>query len=380
MSQSIVSFIRNLLSAATNAPLYGLEHPHVRHLLDLVNASLQEALGSNAEMCFDVIENELVIDSMPQPYSLFLSRCAELLASRGVGRLRFRRGVSLEELTSFIAGLSPPPEKAGHLVSSEHIKLGRIDVRVTGQQREPDDTQGKVSSAASLSLQELTSQDLAAFMEIYEAARRRRKFGITGIFKMVSRFVEDFRKGGKPLVVLAALREIDEYSFTHSANVAILTIAQAMALGVEGNLLHEIGVAAMLHDIGKMFVPEEILSKKGKLTDEEFAIMRDHPVRGARYLLNIPGVPRLAVLTAFEHHMRYDGTGYPAVSGDWNINSCSHMTMISDIFDALCTHRSYREPMERDTIKGIMHEKINTDLHPFFTRNFLSMMAKLDDV
>lgn len=379
MSQSAVYFIRNLLSAASNTPLYGLGHPHVRHLLDLAAVSLQKALGSKNEMVIDVIGNEIIIDSRPQPYNLYLSRCAALLSSRGVGRLRFTKGVSLQELTSLITGLSLPPEKGGRLVSSENLKLGRIDGGIIGNTQEGDGADGNGNAAARLSLQELTRQDMATFMEIYEAVRRRKKFRITGLFNMVSGFVEVCRGGGKPPVVLTALGEIDEYSFTHSANVAILTIAQAMALGVDGNLLREIGVAAMLHDIGKLFVPEEILSKKGKLTDEEFAIMRDHPVRGARYLLDIPDVPRLAVLTALEHHMKYNRTGYPAVSPDWNINSCSHMTMISDFFDALRTHRSYREPMELRTIKGIMFDVINTELHPFFTHNFLLIMAKQDN-
>jgi HD-GYP domain-containing protein (c-di-GMP phosphodiesterase class II) len=150
-----------------------------------------------------------------------------------------------------------------------------------------------------------------------------------------------------------------------------------MALGIEGQLLNDIGVAAMLHDIGKLFIPEEILTKKDKLTNAEFDAMKEHPVKGARYLLETSGVPRLAVIAAYEHHMKFNLAGYPTVSPSWQQNLCSHMTMISDFFDALRTRRSYREPMPLAVISSMMHDMTGTDLHPALTRNFLRIIGGL---
>jgi HD-GYP domain-containing protein (c-di-GMP phosphodiesterase class II) len=176
---------------------------------------------------------------------------------------------------------------------------------------------------------------------------------------------------------MAALRDADEYTFTHSSNVCILNIAQAMALGITGELLNEIGVSAMLHDIGKLFIPEEILTKKGKLTPEEFELMKQHPSRGARYLLETPGVPRMAVVTAFEHHTKFNLSGYPKLPADCRQNLCSHMTMISDFFDALRTRRPYREPMEVPQITTMMREMMGTELHPQLTSNFLNVLSRM---
>ena len=145
----------------------------------------------------------------------------------------------------------------------------------------------------------------------------------------------------------------------------------------EGQQLKDIGVAAMLHDIGKLFVPEEIITKKGKLTGAEFALMKEHPVSGARYLMETPGVPRLAAIAAFEHHAKFDLDGYPHFPQGWRLNLCSHLTMISDFFDATRTRRSYREPLDLDQITSLMLGMAGTELHPVLTRNFIHILYDL---
>jgi HD-GYP domain-containing protein (c-di-GMP phosphodiesterase class II) len=106
--------------------------------------------------------------------------------------------------------------------------------------------------------------------------------------------------------------------------------------------------------------------------------MRLHTVRGAEYLLNNPGIPRIAVLTAFEHHMKFDLTGYPRVPQGWQTNLCSQITMISDFFDALRTKRVYRDAMSFDKTAGIMLWLAGTELNPALTLNFLKMLRKIE--
>ena len=113
------------------------------------------------------------------------------------------------------------------------------------------------------------------------------------------------------LMALTAMRNYDNYTFTHMVNVSILTMAQARALGIDGKLLREFGLSALMHDIGKVRTPKEILNKPDKLTDEEFVIMRRHVVDGAEILRRTPEMPILAPVVAFEHHLRLDGSGYP---------------------------------------------------------------------
>ena len=197
------------------------------------------------------------------------------------------------------------------------------------------------------------------------------------MYDIVGGFIKAFRQEAGSLLAFAPLRSMDEYTFTHSTNVCVLNLAQAMALGIDGPLLHDIGIAAMLHDIGKLFIPEEILNKPGKLTDAEYEIIKQHPLQGAQHLLDTPGVPRLAVVTAYEHHMKYDYSGYPEAPAGWEQNLCSQMTTISDFFDALRTKRAYRGAVGWEHVAMSMNDLAGTDFHPVLAKNFLSIMARL---
>jgi response regulator RpfG family c-di-GMP phosphodiesterase len=128
------------------------------------------------------------------------------------------------------------------------------------------------------------------------------------------------------------------------------------------------------HDIGKLFVPEEVLNKRGKLTEEELKLMRMHPQKGAEYLVNRPGIPPLAVIVAYEHHMQFDNSGYPSVPGTWRQNICSLMTTISDFFDALRTKRIYRDSVETKIITDQMADMAGKTLNPVLTKNFLILL------
>lgn len=374
-STYIHDFIRHLLSATANASLYGMAHPQVARLSQQAFASIDAILQSRADITLLLVENELVIDGQPQDLSLFLGRFTQVMKARGVGTLTFQAGMAKNEIDALICSLAKQTADGGQaMASSEHVRLGKVDIQLSDS---GSDTGSPAQGKARLTLPDMPQAEVARFMEMYEAVKKKNKLQIHGVVDVVSGFIDVFKQEGKPLLALAALRDTDEYTFTHSTNVCVLNLAQAMALGIEGQLLNDIGVAAMLHDIGKLFIPEEILKKTDKLDYDEYEIMKQHPVKGARHLLETPGVPRLAVIAAYEHHLKFNLTGYPAVSRDWGQNLCSHMTTISDFFDALRTRRSYRAPVPLGDIAAMMYGMIGTDLHPGLTRNFLKIITGL---
>lgn len=171
---------------------------------------------------------------------------------------------------------------------------------------------------------------------------------------MVDTFVRAFEYGVSPLQMLANLRSADEYTFTHVVNVCILTMSQAEALGFRGNGLYEIGMALALHDAGKLLIPQEILNKPGALTPQERSIMETHTIQGANYVLGLKNVPKPSVLAALEHHLKFDGSGYPVISKGWQPHIVSQMIAISDVFDALRSRRCYREPAPMERIVEIL--------------------------
>ncbi len=371
----IQEFIRHLLSAAANASLYNAKHPQVTKLIESAYVSIRHVLEQIPEISIVTVEGELVINGQPQDFSLFLNRFADFMKSSGMSHLKIVAGISREEIGGLVTGLSKSEASEG-ISSSEHITVGHVTMR-TGDGAGEVSVSDENSELKQIAITDMPKEELDRFMDIYQAIKSNKKIKINGMFSVVTSFIDAFRQEGDTLLALAALREIDEYTFTHSTNVCILNIAQASSLGIQGQLLRDIGVAAMLHDIGKLFVPEEILTKTEKLTSEEFNIMRQHPVLGAKHLLDTPGIPRLAITTAYEHHLKYDLSGYPQVQAGWQPNLCSQMTMISDFFDALRTRRSYREPVKLRTIAKMMWGMMGKDLNPVLTKNFLHILARL---
>lgn len=374
MTENIHEFIRHLLSSSAAAALYGMSHQQVQRLVDVAYDSLNKALAARPDIAMLEVNGELVIDAEPQPFSLVLERFARMLRENGIGHLRFLAGVSLDELTSFIGSLAQ--QGSSPLSSGEFIRVGRVELPELGDDVGSLGAGSSGAASGHFSLEELPGVELARLTEVYEAIKRNERLKPSGLATTVAELVEAFKREGEALLVMAALREKDEYTFTHNANVCILAMAQAMALGIKGQLLNDIGMAAMLHDIGKMFIPDEILTKPGKLTDDEFAIMKRHPVKGARYLLETPGVPRLAAIVAYEHHMRDNLSGYPAAPKGWRLNLASQMTSIADVFDAMRTRRPYQAPKETDEIASLLLAKAGTEFSEPLIHNFLVLLAR----
>ncbi|MCF6179765.1 MAG: HD domain-containing protein, partial [Geopsychrobacter sp.] len=324
--ENIHAFIRRLTTAAANAALYSLEHRQVSHLCNLAQVHLQRALEGTEELSFLLIDDQLIFDNLPLENNLSVEKMIQGLKRRGIGTLKLSTDINTEQIRDLVAVLALGPASSEEAVSSSHIRYGKLEVRYAeGSTGEIDTTASQMFDQFP-ALANIQQDELSEFMNLYRAARQRQRLNIVGISDIVSGFVDAFSCNADPLMALAPLRGLDEYTYTHSTNVCILNLAQARLLGIEGQTLHEIGVATMLHDIGKLFVPAEILQKPAQLDDQEWAIIQEHPRKGAEYLFNTPGVPRLAVVTANEHHMRYDGSGYPSVSRPWQQHLVSQMT------------------------------------------------------
>jgi HD-GYP domain-containing protein (c-di-GMP phosphodiesterase class II) len=362
-----------MVAATSNASLYSAEHQQVKHLCTQALANLAEAMGSNSDISLMVIDDQLIHDGGPLEDSMYVSRFAQLLKARGIGNIRVARDIKLEEMMGFVVNLAGKGSGQGAR-SSANLRVGTVEVR-QGQSGARDTTVDKIREG--LALPDVSDQEITKLMEIYEEVRKHKKLRVMGIHEIVAGLVETLKREAIPFIAIAPLRSMDEYTFTHSINVCVLTLSQAMSLRVEEQLLHDIGIAAMLHDIGKLFVPVEVINKPGALDDAEWSLIKQHPVKGAQYLLDSPGIPRLAVVLAFEHHMKFNHGGYPKVPEGWQQNFCSHMTTISDFFDAMHTKRSYRKSLAREEIASIMQGLMGTDLQPFLTKNFFHILKRL---
>jgi HD-GYP domain-containing protein (c-di-GMP phosphodiesterase class II) len=193
---------------------------------------------------------------------------------------------------------------------------------------------------------------------------------------VVKEILADVRSHHKVMSVLMDVQSADQYTFNHSLNVTIYTLALAMAQKYSEKQLIEIGLGAILHDVGKLTVPNEILSKPGKLTEEEFAVVKEHTTNGFDYLRKIHDLPLLCAHCAFQHHERLDGSGYPRGLEEDKIHEYAKIIAIADVFDALTSNRSYRKAMLPHMAMEVIYSGAGTlfDLQLVNTfRNTISM-------
>jgi putative nucleotidyltransferase with HDIG domain len=173
---------------------------------------------------------------------------------------------------------------------------------------------------------------------------------------------------------LLDLRTFDEYTTTHSCNVAMLSLGLSEALGLSDSDSRAIGTAALLHDIGKVRLPQELLTKPGKLTAEERRLIETHPVEGAR-ILSARGIGHgLAATVAYEHHIWYNGQGgYPGFAFPRTTHYASRIVHVCDIYDALCSKRPYRDAWSREKALRLIDSIAGTELDPAIAAEFVRM-------
>jgi HD-GYP domain-containing protein (c-di-GMP phosphodiesterase class II) len=163
---------------------------------------------------------------------------------------------------------------------------------------------------------------------------------------------------------LLQLKTFDQYTTTHSSNVAVLAMALTEYLGLGSREIRSFGIAGLLHDLGKVRIPKEILVKPGKLTDEERAVMQCHPADGARIILEQETRLDMAAFVAYEHHIMLNGGGYPALRYPRDCHYASKVVHVCDVYDALCTDRPYRPAWTSERALGYLGERSVTEFDP----------------
>jgi len=366
---ALTRVIAQITAAIANMQLYSSAHPQIAKYVEKAFHMLEDGLKTRPELTIMLVGDDLVSDNRPLPAeSAYVANFVRLLKKKTIERMTFVAGLTKSEFQALVLDIAAA---SAPVRSWAHIKLGKVELRVKEEQQlAPGAAGGQAGRGA------LQANDLEQLKELYLNIRKFKKIDIHGINDIVSRFISEFRREINPLSILASVKSAHEYTFTHVTNVGILTMTQAEFLGFQGEHLRHIGVASLLHDVGKLFVSEEILSKPGMLTPEERKIMDAHPVKGARYLVGHDGVPKLAVLAALEHHVKYDGTGYPSIRGGWQPNIASQMIEIADVFDAMRSRRSYQEPHPLEKIIGVLRGGSGKAFNPLLVEHFLQMITR----
>ncbi|HEU5163741.1 MAG TPA: HD domain-containing phosphohydrolase [Thermoanaerobaculia bacterium] len=354
------------ITAGVNArTLYSPSHPSVAIAAERIANRVDSILAAREResLTFLIVGDELLLDQQPlRDETLFQRHFVQSLKRGDVERLTLARGLSAEECRAFIDSMSTrmTPQSSAHLI------VGRVDVAFSGGKDEEGGSDG------------LSIEQIDRAREAFTRYRADRSVALTQLEEVIAGLVESLSRSTRSMLPLANLKDHDEYTFIHSVNVSIMVMAMGRWHGFPGDQVQSMGMAAMLHDIGKLAVPLEVLNKPGKLEGEEWALMSGHAEKGAWSLAQTPNSPRLAITVAYEHHLRYDGQpNYPILKYPRRPALVSQMTSIADTFDAICTIRPYQKAQSREAALQIIRRRAGTFHDPFLVANFELMLRDI---
>ena len=205
------------------------------------------------------------------------------------------------------------------------------------------------------------------------------KVNIKKAKRIIESMVDQILEEEQLLLGMTAIKDYDEYTYHHSVNVSILAIALGQRIGMSRRMLTEVGMVSLFHDIGKMDIPSEVLNKPTNFTDDEWNIIRKHPLWGFKAILKLKKFDELTIksaIVAFEHHMNYDLTGYPKVRKRIELDLYSRIVSLADQYDAMTSARVYsRTPLSPDKALSIMMERAGTQLDPLLFKFFTNMVG-----
>ncbi len=269
---------------------------------------------------------------------------------RQLGGLRFLQNVSAPELERFVqlflAAEDPVlAEQLGEAVQQASIhsvipvpaaELEKEDFARTLEQGKPEGERGRAKR--------VFWRAVLGSKKILLRAHQTGRPDLRQAKRLVQPVVDSIIKHEYSIVGLTALKEHDEYTHAHCVNVSVLSVSMGQALGLPRQALADLGVAALLHDIGKIAVPGEVLRKPDRLDAGEWQMVQRHPLEGVKMMARMPGLSTLTLdgmRVCLEHHMNFDRTGYPDVAVEWGQSTLARVVAAADCFDAMTAHRAY---------------------------------------
>jgi putative nucleotidyltransferase with HDIG domain len=361
--------LRRFAASLRSAQLYSPGHPIIGRNLESLSAAFQMLHGLQPTVTIGLVGDEVIVDDLPMAKADTLGPFVRRLQQAGVERITVDRGVTVDEITGFLAAITTIDARDGEAGRSfppfPHIRVGRVTV----EQR----VEGSLTDMATI--KRLYNDAVTVAGDVWDSAQTEGRPDASAARSMIDGLAQAVAQNRTALLALTTLKNYDNYTFTHMVNVSILTMGQARGLGIDGPLLREFGLAALMHDIGKVRTPLEVLNKPDQLTDQEFVIMKRHVVDGAEILRMTPDVPALAPVVAFEHHLRVDGSGYPNGVSRSSLNIGTMLCSIADVYDAMRSQRHYQKAFPTDRILAVLKRNDGTQFDQHLVRRFVQLIG-----
>ncbi|MFH1771472.1 MAG: HD domain-containing phosphohydrolase [Candidatus Omnitrophota bacterium] len=375
MHKEIEQFLKQFILSLQVGRIYTSQHPKFNESVDNVFEKLQEILTERPEVVIGIIGSEFAFEKeIFFDLSQRLSAMITYLKEKGIERLAFSQGIDKDEtarcINTIIKYNLNPEESLQKLfnrlgirnVSVSKLKAStqaaEIDISETvSNLKYYEDTIGELSKSINATLED----DAVDYLGL--------RLTVTNVMeKLIGSYHEFLR--------LATAKSYDKLTFNHLLNVSILSMYFSSKLGFAKEDVLDIGIAALFHDIGKLYISRKIVQKPDRLTDEEFDTMKSHAVVGAEILLKYKdSLGIVPIVVVFEHHMRFDMKGYPKTYFSQRPHVFSSIVSICDVYDALIQRRTYKQDYPPDAIYRLMMKERGRMFSPDLLEGFFKIIG-----
>ena len=367
-----VRFLTSLGQALSASTLYREGHPAREKAMDHAWEQLESLRQFDPAPNFSFLEDDVLYRQ--QALRDFRAwDWARRLSKAGIQRVEIEPEVTREDFGEFVSEVNRKVnnvEEDTALVRQERrltIRYGAVTLK---------DAPGTVSveTAGSEGVAYTLEDEIQMVGWIHSVVEDTEALPLVEANAVVRSLSLAMHSQSKIFMPLLALKRYDQYTTTHATNVSVLSMALAEYIGLGALDVREFGTAGLLHDLGKVRVPKEILTKRGALTESEMNVLRKHPVDGARLIIARERKLDLAATVAYEHHIMLNGQGYPRFRYERDTHFASKLVHVCDVFDALCTDRPYRDAWEAEQALAYIEERAGTDFDAVLAESFAAMM------
>ncbi len=351
--------ILGILSSVKNMELYPAEHPSVQGPLNKLHDALSSLLRASGNISLGIVDEVLVFGGIPfYGTNIMVREVQHRLEARGINALEIHHGLTPAETEAFSRVLTEEPAALEEEGSVSDVLRAREVLHIVV--KDAKEVYTRAVDAVGEVLQE------ARLGRIPKAAKARAAVGDLKRMVLADR---------PAILALTLMKSYDSYLFNHSVNVSVLALALAQSLEIPEEDLADIGLAGLLHDIGKTLTPKNITLKPGNLTDEEWDVMRKHPEKSAEIVTSMEGVSELVTRIVREHHVHFDQRGYPSLEPGEHTHPYSRVVTVADCYDAITTLRPYQKPYHPREAMQIMERLSGKVIDPRYFEQFVKVLG-----
>lgn len=371
-------FLLTLNAAWKSLGLYSPNHPAATAAFKNLATAFEKLLGAREQITLGLLHDTLVLEGVPLTAKADLFRTIVTRLQKGeVQGITFLKGCPQEELRRFVEILgvgmkSAEMEQEFKRRGVSHIFL----VQLLHEEEEKAPLPETVEKAEErVGAGAVYSRAIQTIRKVFQETRLGKVPSLAEVQRTVEDMVGGILKGKYSLLALTMIKSYDEYLFNHSVNVGILSMALGESSGLDATALRELGLGSLLHDLGKIHVPETITRAPRKLTEEEWEIMKRHPMDGMRLLEQMGVQSEIALRVVKEHHINHDRTGYPTLAPGEEPHPYSMIVHIADTYDAMTTVRVYQGPADPSQAISRMKVLAGSAFEPQMLDRFVEMLG-----